>query len=444
MGEGGVVDKEPSNAGAEQFGWVEEFVREVSASVAASLGDRVAQTFAKGFADTLTQTITWQEDGTAFVVTGDIPAMWLRDSTTQMSPYLRFCQDWPQVERVLAAVNKRQLAFLKEDPYANAFNAAGSSAGHHDDLTDMKPIVWERKYEIDSLAYPLSLAHDLYFATGNLGYLQGEYLDALQTAIDLWRIEQQHEEKSPYRFERPAYPLDSLARAGLGTPVGITGMTWAGFRPSDDPTVYGYNVPGNAFAASVLETAATLCREQLAQMKLGKACESLAAEIRTGIEEYGTVTHPKFGKMYAYEVDGLGNYLLMDDANVPSLLSLPLLGWCEVADSIYQATRSFVLSSENPYFVSGKWARGVGSPHTPAGYVWPIAIAVQGITGTDEEAQECLEVLTDTTAGTMMMHESFDVNDPAKYTRPWFSWANAMYARLVFHVIDTKSALKTI
>lgn len=424
--------------------WVKRFVREAASTVAANLGDRVAETFAKGFADTMTETVTWLEDGTAFVLTGDIPAMWLRDSSAQMAPYLRFCEDWPQVEDVIAAVNRRQLAFVIADPYANAFNASPNGAGHHDDLTDMKPMVWERKYEIDSLAYPLSLTHELYFATGNLTYLEGDYLEALQAAANLWKTEQRHEEESPYRFERPVDPADSLARGGLGTPTGNTGMTWAGFRPSDDPTIYGFNIPGNAFAAVVLETAAKLCEQQLNQPNLAHQCAVLAANIRAAIAQYGVVEHQQFGKIYAYEVDGLGNYLLMDDANVPSLLSLPLMGWCEVEDDLYQASRRFVLSPDNPFYVVGKSASGVGSPHTPAGYVWPIAIAVQGLTGDELEARDCLEVLTDTTGGTGMMHESFDANDPTKYTRPWFSWANAMYARLVFHVIDTECALKNI
>ncbi|MFZ7087877.1 glycoside hydrolase family 125 protein [Curtobacterium sp. RRHDQ10] len=407
---------------------VHEAVRRLDA-----LGDRrFGATLVRALDDTLRTTITRMPDGTAFVLTGDIPAMWLRDSTVQLAPYLALVDGDESLQALVVAVLRRQYAQIRSDPYANAFNAEPSGAAHdHADLCD-DPWVWEEKYEVDSLAFPLQLAERFTRATGRTDHLDDDWAATCRTVIDLWRTEQDHAARSAYRFVRRDVPVtDTLARDGAGAPVGVTGMTWSGFRPSDDACVYGYNVPANLTAAAVLDGVARLATEVRGDDALAESASELAAELREGVERHGVVD----GTL-AYEVDGLGGVLRTDDANMPSLLSLPLTAGIPADDARYLATRDFVLSPANPTWYAGTAAHGVGSPHTPPDHIWPIAIAVEGLTSLDPDVRlERLRTLLDTDAGTGAMHESFHMDDPTEYTRPWFSWANAMYAELALDVV---------
>ncbi|MEV5806896.1 glycoside hydrolase family 125 protein [Streptomyces parvulus] len=399
------------------------------------LGDpRLGETLVRCLDDTLARTIRALPDGTAFVVTGDIPAMWLRDSSTQMMPYLALLQEDTGLQELLLAVLRRQFRYIALDPYANAFNAEPDGHAHDPDDLCANPWVWEEKYEVDSLAFPLLLAHRFWAATGRTDHLAGA-LRTARTVIEVWRREQDHEGLSPYRFRRrDCPPGDTLAGEGRGTPVGRTGMTWSGFRPSDDACRYGYNVPANLCAAAALDGVAELAGAA-SDLELTDSASRLAAELRAATLRHGTVRHPEFGLIYAYEVDGLGNALLMDDANMPGLLSLPLVANVCPTDPVYLATRRFVLSPANPTWYRGSAAEGIGSPHTPDEHVWPIAIAVRGLTGTSRaERVAALRTLLATDAGTGQMHESFHKDDPGRFTRPWFSWANAMYAELALDV----------
>ncbi|MFL9652266.1 glycoside hydrolase family 125 protein [Streptomyces sp. PB17] len=411
---------------------VQEAVRRLDA-----LGDpRFGKTLVHCLDDTLARTIRPMPDGTAFVVTGDIPAMWLRDSSTQMMPYLALLRDDAALQDLLLAVLKRQFQQIAHNPYANAFNAEPSGKAHDpDDLCD-DPWVWEEKYEVDSLAFPLLLAHRFWKATGRADHLPPAVRTA-RTVVSVWRTEQDHERLSDYRFLRPGGPPgDTLLHGGRGTPVARTGMTWSGFRPSDDACVYGYNVPANLCAAAALDGAAEMARH-IRQTALAAEAARLAAELREAVARHGTVHHPDHGPIYAYEVDGHGNALLADDANMPSLLSLPLIADVSPTDPLYLATRAFVLSPDNPNWHSGTAAEGVGSPHTPDGHIWPIALAVAGLTSNDPAQRlRSLRTLNDTDAGTGAMHESFHKDDPHRFTRPWFSWADAMYAELALDVVE--------
>lgn len=408
------------------------------------LGDEVSEIFRRCYLDTLDKTIDILPDGTAFVVTGDIPAMWLRDSAAQLTPYLHFVADDPQLAETALAVSRRQLDFIRHDPYANAFNAGPTGAGHHTDKTDMSPWVWERKYEIDSLAYPVQLAHDLWTLTGRADHL-GSFPDAARLIVDLWRTEQHHLAESPYLFERfDGAPTDTLAGDGRGAPVAVTGLTWSGFRPSDDVCTFHYNVPANMFAYVELGHIAEIANAVFDDAELAASALALREDLGRAIAEHGSAATPDGEQVYAYEVDGLGGVLLADDANTPSLLSLPLLGWCAEDDPDYLRTRAFVLSPANPYYYEGTAAAGVGSPHTPADTIWPIALAVQGLTArTDEERRSILETLMRTHGGTGVMHESFHKDDPTVYTRPWFSWANAMFCELVLEIAGLRTHRRT-
>ena len=414
------------------------------ARIAEQLGDEVATIFRRCYLDTLEKTIEILPDGTAFVVTGDIPAMWLRDSATQLTPYLHFLGDDPALADTVAAVSRRQLAFVRLDPYANAFNASASGAGHHGDRTEMSPWVWERKYEVDSLAYPIQLAHDLWTLTGRTDHL-ADFPEAARLIVQLWRTEQHHEERSPYRFQRfDGAPTDTLSRDGRGAPVAVTGLTWSAFRPSDDVCSFPYNVPANMFAAVELGHIAEIARDVFDDDELAASALALRDELGAALAEHATATAPTGDEVWAYEVDGLGGALLADDGNTPSLLSLPLHGWCTIDDPLYLRTRSFVLSPDNPYYCVGSAASGVGSPHTPPDTVWPIALAVQGLTAQDDaERRRVLDTLLRTHAGTGVMHESFHKDDPTIFTRPWFSWANAMFCELVLDIAGLRTHRRT-
>lgn len=394
---------------------------------------KLAELFRRCYPNTFATTMRPAADGTTFVVTGDIPAMWLRDSTAQVRPYLLSAAHDSQVAALLAGVVRRQMCSILLDPYANAFNETANDAGYQDDLTDTHPAVWERKYEVDSLCYPLQLAYLLWQATGDANHLDADYRLAVRIILRLWTCEQQHITASPYQFQRlNCPPSDTLPNDGEGSPVAFTGMTWSGFRPSDDACTYGYLVPSNMFAVVVLGYAATIARDVHHDEATAADAEALAATIERGIREHAIVDHPDFGPIYAYETDGMGHYVLMDDANIPSLLSLPYLGYCSEDDPIYRNTRAFVLSSANPYFYKGRAAQGIGSPHTPDQHIWPLALAMQGLTAANQAEREAMLVLlAHTDANTGLMHESFHADDPHVFTRPWFGWANALFSELV-------------
>ncbi|GAA0599836.1 glycoside hydrolase family 125 protein [Kribbella sandramycini] len=404
-----------------------------TAKVREASGDEViAEMFRRSMAENLPAVAERLPDGTTFVLTGDIPAMWLRDSAAQLRPYTLLCKDDPALQEVLIGVLHRQLEYVVHDPYANAFNREANGAGHTSDETEMSPWVWERKYEIDSLCFPLDLAYKLWRATGRDDVIDARFKPAAEAILELWTVEQDHEGRSPYRFQRhDDRPSDTLVREGRGRETRPTGMSWSAFRPSDDATDLGFNVPGNMFASVVLGYLEEIATEVLGDEALAARAKELKAEIDEGISRFGTVEHPTYGRVYAYEVDGAGAALLMDDANMPSLLSAPLSGYVAADDPTYLATRKLLLSPENPYYYSGTAASGIGSPHTPPRYIWHIALAVQGISSTSAaERQQLLELLRDTTGGTGLMHEGFDVDDPTQFTREWFSWANAMFCEL--------------
>lgn len=411
-------------------------VREVVADEPLLAETAVADLFHASMRDNLAGVLEPQIDGTMFVLTGDIPAMWLRDSAAQVRPYLVLCRQDPALADLLVAVLHRQLAYLVLDPYANAFKRLGDVSPHQTDLTyppgEWNADVWERKYEIDSLCFPLDLGHRLWQITGRTDVLDERYRAAARAAIALWRTEQDHS-RSSYRFVRPGDdPTQTLSRDGLGEPVGSTGMTWSGFRPSDDACTWNFNVPANMFAVAVLDKIIEIAELVFADDGLAADARALRTEIADGIEQHGVHDDPTRGSVYAYEVDGLGHQALMDDANMPSLLSAPLSGYLAIDDPRYLATRSFVLSEENPYFFTGSAASGIGSPHTPPDHIWPIALAVQGLTATERaEKVRVLRTLCDTTGGTGQMHEGFHCDDPTRFTRPWFSWSNAMFCELV-------------
>ncbi len=390
------------------------------------------------YPNTLETTVERMDDGSIFVLTGDIPAMWLRDSTAQVSHYLPLASEDSETREIIKGVIKSQLKFIRIDPYANSFNAQANDHGHIDDLPKKSPWVWECKYEIDSLCYPLRLCYLYWKTTNDSSIFDSDFKNTARIIVDLWKREQNHFENSSYRFTRNNCPWqDTLHNEGKGMPVTYTGMTWSGFRPSDDACVFGYLIPSNMFAVVVLGYLVEIFEAFYNDTGFVCECKMLKEEIEHGIEIYGTYDHPKYGKIYACETDGMGNRRLFDDANVPSLLSIPYLGFAHKNDPMYQRTRKFILSRDNPYFYKGKFGEGIGSPHTPEGHIWHIALSMQGLTADNpDEVRRVIDILSSTHADTGYMHEGFNSDDPTDFSREWFAWSNSLFAELIEYAVD--------
>ena len=389
------------------------------------------------------ETTVRETESDVYLITGDIDAMWLRDSAAQVLQYLELSPSSPDTRALIRGVVHRQCYYITCDPYANAFNFTFNGYGHTEDEGGGSPIVFERKFELDSLCYPIFLATRYYERTRDEGIFTDTFFAAARSILQVFETEQRHE-NSPYVHYRPTEPPElSVPNRGKGGACGYTGMVWSGYRPSDDPCVYGYNIPGNMFVAVAMHKLAETA-ERCGKRETAARAKALEQSVREGIRAFGVTKHPMFGEIYAYETDGLGRYLCMDDANVPNLLGLPYIGWCDETDELYRNTRRFCLSLHNPYYYEGKRLSGMGSPHTPRRYVWPIALMMQGITSTDaDEIRGIAKTLVNTTAGTGYMHESIDADDDAQYTRSWFAWANSLFAYFVLTKAEKKKKIDT-
>ncbi|MFM2138890.1 MAG: hypothetical protein RJA57_1197 [Bacteroidota bacterium] len=383
-----------------------------------------------------------------FVITGDIDAMWLRDSTAQVWPYLPFMGEDHRLRELIAGVINRQTRCIRTDPYANAFFKDPVRISEwKDDKTDMKPGVHERKWEIDSLCYPIRLAHGYWKSTGDTSVFGTEWMQAMKSVVQTFREQQRMRDSGPYRFERTtSWATDGVAIGGYGYPAKKTGLIHAMFRPSDDATVYPFNIPGNLFAVLALRQLAEILRAlpySADAAALMQEAGSMSARVAAAVERYGVVRHPRFGEIYAYEVNGYGSVNLMDDANVPSLLSLPYLIPLTTPQRLrYRNTRAYVLSPENPFFFSGRAGAGIGGPHAGLDMIWPLSIIMQGLTSSDpSEIRRCLHTLQGAHAGTGFMHESFHKDDPFRFTRKWFAWANTLFGEWVLKLYREKKAL---
>lgn len=395
--------------------------------------EKLKNIFFNCFMNTIETTVKLNENDT-FIITGDIPAMWLRDSTCQVEHYLPFVKKHELIKDLFVGLINRQIECILIDPYANAFNIEANGKKWDNDITKDNPWVWERKYEIDSLCFPIRLIYKYWKQSNDSSFFNKKIKDVFNIIIDLWKNEQNHFEKSDYSFQRlNCSETDTLCNNGLGNPVSYTGMTWSGFRPSDDSCKFGYLIPSNMFAVVALSYISEISEKIYNDLHLKDKALKLKSEIENGINSFGIVDHEKYGKIFAYETDGLGNYNFMDDANVPSLLSIPYIGYTNIDNSIYKETRNFILSSNNPYYYEGIFARGIGSQHTPVNYVWNISLCMQGLTTNDEnEIIFLIDTLINCDGKTNYMHEGFHKDNPENFTRCWFAWANSLFAYFIY------------
>lgn len=406
---------------------------------------KIAWMFENCYPNTLDTTVHFDEGGNAgrgdtFIYTGDIPAMWLRDSGAQVWPYVRYAAVDPNMRKMIAGTIIRQFKLICMDPYANAFNDGPTGEGHTDDKTGERPNknVFERKWEIDSHCYPIRLAYAYWKTTGDTSVFDEEWLDAIELTLKVFKDQQRKKGHGDYFFLRETdRQFDTKCCVGKGNPVKPCGLIASSFRPSDDATTFEFLVPANFFAVKSLRQAAEILETVNHQGRLARECISLADEVEKALKKYAVVKHPKYGKIYAYEVDGFGNALMMDDANIPSLLSLPYLEAVDIKDPVYKKTRKFILSEYNPYFHKGKVAEGVGSPHIDHDMIWPMSIMMRAFTAqSDKEIKKCVEMLMNTDANTGFMHESFHKDNADDFTREWFAWQNSLFGELIVHLID--------
>ena len=420
---------------------VEKKIKEIKKRIKANA--YLAWMFENCFPNTLDTTVHYTDGGDGnedtFVYTGDIHAMWLRDSAAQVWPYVDLAKNDRKLQKMLRGVIRRQLKCINIDPYANAFNREPEPNGMWaNDLTDMKPELHERKYEIDSLCYPIRLAYHYWQTTGDASVFGDDWLKAVGNILAVFGEQQRKNGLGSYRFQRETEDqLDTVCNHGWGNPVNPVGLIASVFRPSDDASTFLFLVPSNFMAVSSLRKAAEILVKVNGNTAIADRCTALADEVSAALQKYAVVDHPRYGKIYAYEVDGFGNHYLMDDANVPSLLAMAYLGDVDINDPIYQNTRRFVWSKNNPYFFSGKAGEGIGGPHVGYDMAWPMSIMMRAFTSTDDnEIQQCIEMLQRTDAGTGFIHESFNVDNADKFTRPWFAWQNTLFGELIIKLVD--------
>jgi meiotically up-regulated gene 157 (Mug157) protein len=424
---------------------VEAMIKKIKSNLS---NKELAWLFENCFPNTLDTTVDFSTQNgkpDTYVITGDIDAMWLRDSTAQVWPYLSLLKEDQKLQQLIAGVINRQTKCIHLDRYANAFFKDGTRESEwlKTDITDMKPGIHERKWEIDSLCYPIRLAHRFWKVTGNVAPFDGQWKEAIKLTIKTFKEQQRKEGDGPYTFQRTtSWATDGVPLSGYGYPVKPVGLVCSIFRPSDDATIYPFLIPSNFFAVVSLNQAAEMVSKISGDKVLATECTQLANEISGALKQHAITTHPQFGKVYAYEVNGFGSYNLMDDANIPSLLSLPYLNTVSNTDPVYQNTRQLLLSKENPFFFKGKAGEGIGGPHAGMHMIWPLSIIIRGLTSSSEaEIKQCVTTLLKTHGGTGFMHESFHKDDPSKFTRKWFAWANTLFGELIMDLYLKKPTL---
>ncbi len=409
----------------------------------------LAAIFANCLPNTLDTTVfpgRFEGQPDTYVVTGDIDAMWLRDSSAQLWPYLPLAREDAPLRELIEGAIRRQARMILLDPYANAFMRDAQAAPLSwaaNDQTEHRAGVGERKWEVDSLCYPIRLAHGYWRQTGETRLFDAQWKEAAWTIVRTFRTQQRKDGPGPYSFQRASTsPTESCALGGFGNPARPVGMIYSMFRPSDDACLYPLFVPANLFAVVSLRQLAKLAAAVLHDAQLATEADSLAAEVERALHQYGKTANQRGESIWAYEVDGYGNALKMDDANAPGLLSLAYLGYCAADDPLYQRTRAFALSDANPYFFRGRAAEGIGGPHAGMNMIWPMSILMRGLTSTHQpEMRQCLRWLRDTTAGSGFMHESFDKDDARQFTRPWFAWANTLFGEWIVKLAAEHPAL---
>ena len=382
-----------------------------------------------------------------FVITGDIPCLWLRDSSAQLLPYVHLVRKDARLATLFRGAIARQARSILLDPYANAFMRDATARTNLDwaknDQTQMKPGVAERKWEIDSLCWPMRLAYRYWQASGDTAPFDSIWVSAQAAIVRTFREQQRKDGRGPYSFRRNSdRPTETLALDGFGAPTRPNGLIHSGFRPSDDACTYPFLIPSNHFAVATLREMALVAEGAAGNAALAADARALADEVAAALAQWGTMRLPDGRQVWAYEVDGYGNAHFMDDANVPSLLGLSYIGCVPADDPLWLTTAQACWSDANPYFFKGSAIEGIGGPHVGLGQVWPMSLIVRALSSSDPAViAPLLRQLRDSDAGTGFMHEAVDSNNPAQFTRSWFAWANGLFGEMIVGLADRLPAV---
>ncbi|KAK5121682.1 hypothetical protein LTR85_004854 [Meristemomyces frigidus] len=417
--------------------------------------------FINAYPNTLDTAIAWKgyangsDEELTFVITGDINAMWLRDSANQMQSYLPLLQasnSSDSLASLYRGVINLHARYLLIDPYCNSFqppveshispsvNGAASGDTVFPNYTNSS--VFECKYELDSLAAFLEVSTNYYNATEDASFFKRyQWVEAIENVMavaeNMTMPTYQPDGNVSvlsYSFTRETdRASETTENGGLGNPFNNgTGLIRSFFRPSDDATIFQGFIPANMMFAKYLESAGQIMYAIGDQDALaGRMC-SLAASLRVSIEKVGIVSGGQYGQIYAFEVDGYMSQNIMDDANIPSLLAAPFFGYLDVSDPIYQNTRQLLLSANNPYFMRGPVISAIGGAHDGPGFAWPMASVVRIFTSNDEaEITQQLQEIVSSTDGLGLIHESINTFNVSDWTRQWFSWANGLFGQCI-------------
>ena len=404
--------------------------------------------FENCFPNTLDTTVDFELiDGKldAFIITGDIDAMWLRDSTAQIWPYLPIVKEDLKLKDLFRGLINRQIKCINLDPYANAFYKDRTRISEwKDDKPKQLPGVHERKWEIDSLCYSVRLAYGYYKETGDTSAFDDDWDKAMRTVVDTLRIEQRKNGKTPYYFERKRKNKTVIAPFyGKGRPSKPVGLICSAFRPSDDGCMYPFLIPSNLFAVESLAQLSEIYSSVMNDQEFADECSAFSKEVHEAVNKFAITEHLDYGKVYAYEVDGYGNKVFIDDPNIPSLIATKyLIDRKYYNEDVYHNTRKYLLSDDNPYYFKGNAGEGQGGPHAGMNTIWPMGIILRALTSTDDqEIKWCIELLLKTHNGMGFMHETFHKDDASKFSRSWFAWANTLFGELIVKLYNEKPEL---
>ncbi|KAI1918292.1 hypothetical protein LOZ39_002422 [Ophidiomyces ophidiicola] len=454
--------------------YVEKIIHDITSRM---VDKDLARIFENAFPNTLDTTVRWHVNGSqpvkkrnshalavwegpqSFIVTGDINAEWLRDSTNQLAQYQQLAKKDPNIKNLIIGAINTQAEFVIQSPYCNAFQPPPPSKllptnNGQDDVVHpaYEPsVVFECKYELDSLANFLSLGNQFYTNTGSDAFLTNRWYMALDTVLSTIDAQSQPTFDpsgdyvvNQYTFQRTTkIGTETLNLRGIGNPLNNeTGLVRSAFRPSDDASILGFLIPANAMMSVELRRTADMLQKAGAKKELVNKLRDVSKRIEQGVWEHGVVKHKTFGDVFAFEVDGYGSSILMDDANLPSLLALPLLGFVNQDDKVYQNTRKMILSKKgNPYYLVGSAFHGIGGPHIGVQNAWPMSVLVRARTAiSDDEIRESINMVRDSSL-LGLIHETVHVNRISQYTRSWFAWANSVFAQTILDLAERKPYL---
>jgi uncharacterized protein len=425
---------------------VEAETKRISAMIA---DPEIGWLFANCYPNTLDTTVKMSTVGgkpDAFVITGDIPCLWLRDSSAQLKPYLHLVRRDSRLRELFRGLIARHARSVLIDPYANAFMEDPNAPTNLDwalkDRTEMKPGVAERKWEVDSLCYAIRLAYSYWRESGDTAPFDATWAQSVRAIVRTFREQQRKDGPGPYRFQRVANQPTETLLWSYGAPTRKVGLIHSGFRPSDDACLYPFLIPSNLFAVTTLRELAIMAQQVRGDSALATDASSLADEVEKALAQFGTMRLRDGREVWAYEVDGFGNAIFMDDANVPSLSGLAYLGCVAPDDPRWRRTADAAWSESNPWFFRGRAGEGIGGLHVGEDQIWPMSLIIRALSAQDDATiRRCLQILKSSHAGTGFMHEAFDKDDASKFTRSWFAWANGLFGELIIHLAATRPAL---